>query len=57
MGEIGIQNLSLTERNSRLLFGLMSKKLDKETESEDKLDVVHQYNKRTEELLRKLESD
>jgi hypothetical protein len=57
MGKIGIQNLSLTERNSRLLLGLMSKKLDKETESEDKLDVVHQYNKRTEEPFRRLEPD
>jgi hypothetical protein len=39
MGGIGVQNLPLTERKSRLAFGLTGKKLTKETELNDKLDV------------------
>jgi hypothetical protein len=39
MGEIGVQNLPLTERNSRLAFGLTRKRTIKETELNGKLDV------------------
>lgn len=41
MGEIEVQDLPLTERNSRLTLGLMRKKPSKETKSKDKLDGIH----------------
>jgi hypothetical protein len=39
MGGIGVQNLPLTERKSRLAFGLTRRKPTKETELNGKLDV------------------
>ncbi|MEY3869595.1 MAG: hypothetical protein RLZZ338_3486 [Cyanobacteriota bacterium] len=41
--------MPLTERNSRLALGLIRKRPNKETESEDKLDVAIKCNKRTKE--------
>jgi hypothetical protein len=55
MGGIGVQNLPLTERKSRLAFGLTGKKPTKETELNGKLDVKQKLGKRTERATRGLE--
>ncbi len=57
MGGIGVQDLPLTERNSRLTFGLMRKRPIEETKFEDKLDVEVKLNKRTEETAGRQEPD
>lgn len=49
--------MPLTERNSRLTFGLMRKRPIEETKFEDKLDVEVKLNKRTEETAGRQEPD
>ena len=57
MGGIGVQNLPLTERNSRLVLGLTGEKPIKKTEFNDKLDVKHKLDKRTKRATGGLEPD
>jgi|GEM_PF-6937446 hypothetical protein len=57
MGGIGVQNLPLTERKSRLVLGLTREKPIEETELNCKLDVKRKLDKRTKGAIGGLESD
>jgi hypothetical protein len=57
MGGIGVQNLPLTERKSRLVLGLTREKPIEETELNCKLYVKRKLDKRTKGAIGGLESD